>query len=120
MFKVRKKETDAIQVKNLYNKPDYTKRVQNFKQTFDFLLLMQTSRPYKAAITSWHFVEKYSFEGKNGQVNSVIPYKHLCFVTEDSEGMGKGVKVDENINVVPLKDDLKNQIKTWFTKDREI
>ena len=68
--------------------------------------MIQTSPPYKAAITSWYFVDKYWVEGKKGQVNSVIPYKHLCFVTENSEGKGKGVEIEHEVKPIPLLENL--------------
>lgn len=120
MFMVNNKTTGNLQVKNTYSNVDYTKSIQNFDQTFDFLLMIQTSPPYKAAITSWYFVDKYQVEGKKGQVNSVIPFKHLCFVTENSEGKGKGVEIEHGVKPIPLLENLESAIENWLEETNSV
>ena len=72
MFMVNNKTTGNLQVKNTYSNVDYTKSIQNFDQTFDFLLMIQTSPPYKAAITSGISWISTGLRGRKGKSTALF------------------------------------------------
>ena len=94
---VNNKTTGNLQVKNTYSNVDYTKSIQNFDQTFDFLLMIQTSPPYKAAITSWYFVDKYRVRGRKGK--STALFHTSIFVSSPKIQKEKaGVEIEHESN----------------------
>lgn len=115
LFQVRNPTTKSIQLKNVYNKKKEEMPIDDkFPKTFDYLLMFQTTPPYKVAITSWYFANKHKQIDTDGQVNTKIPYQDLVFIDIDSEGLEKDSKQTSKQDIKPLLGDLKSVISNWF------
>ena len=101
-------DTKSIQLKNTRGV------IQQFKKTFDYLLIINTEAPFIAALTTWDEVNKKHLL-KGDQIQCVIESENLMFLTPKS-----GVIIDKNAKSSnSLKDYMRVGIKKWISEIEE-
>ena len=107
--------TKWIQLKNTHEKKKENPVLgEQFQKTFDYLLLFQTTPPYKVAGTSWFFANKHKGTVTEGQVNTRIPYENLHFIDVESGQLND----NSPRQTKPILQELKKVINDWFDKSQ--
>ncbi len=101
-------DTKSIQLKNTRGV------IQQFKKTFDYLLIINTEAPFIAALTTWDEVNKKHLL-KGDQIQCIIESENLMFLTKKS-----GVKINQNIEPNnSLKEYMRDGIRKWISEIEE-
>jgi len=96
-------DTKSIQLKNTRGV------VQQFKKTFDYLLIINTEAPFIAALTTWEEVNREHLL-KGDQIQCIIKSGNLIFLTDES-----GIDMNDNTKANnSLKEYMRNGIKKWI------
>ena len=84
IFQKREQKTSSITITNKQNGAKQNKNEN--KQTFDYIILTQSSAPYAIAVASYEDIKKY-FLQYGDKVAVSIPYEHLDFIVHPSENI---------------------------------